>query len=168
MARLGPAGAGCFLLGLACVPADGGAVEASWVIRSEGRAVSECGCADPAIAKVRFRIVGVEPEAIAGADWCAGRTSCDFSCARQTGVTPFAIPAGLYAISVTALGVEGEDLTEAPPAGPAPRNVARVPTAPILRKVVEGQPTQLDAFVIEAGCAPVCSGGEDGKVCTKG
>jgi len=44
--------------GSSCVPVDGGAVEASWTIRSEdGRAISSCGCTDPAIANVRLRVV---------------------------------------------------------------------------------------------------------------
>lgn len=151
----------------ACVPTEGGAVEASWVIRSEGRAVSECGCADPEIARVRFRVVALGANGIPGVDWCAQRAACEFPCGRQTGTTPFAIPEGRYAISLTAIGPGGEDLVQPSPPGAPSSNRAHVPAAPILREVVHGQPTQLDAFVIEAGCAPRCAGQGASSVCSK-
>jgi hypothetical protein len=152
----------------ACVPTEGGAVEASWVIRSEGRAVSECGCADPEISRVRFRVVAIDASGTPGPDWCAGRAACEFACRRQIGTTPFAIPGGRYAISLTAIGPNGEDLALPPASGSPPRGQARIPAAPILRDVVQGQPTSLDAFVIEAGCAPACAGQGNSSACSKG
>src|SRR5262245_60414948 len=77
-----------------CVEINGGAVEISWVIRSQaGSAITDCGCADPAIAKVRLVLVGRgEPgSAINGATPCAGQAQCDFACSRQTGSTAFNI-----------------------------------------------------------------------------
>ena len=48
-------------LAAACVQIDGGAVEISWVIRSEaGNAITDCGCADPEIAQVRLLLQGVD------------------------------------------------------------------------------------------------------------
>ena len=47
-------------LSAACVEIDGGAVEISWVIRSEtGSAITDCGCASPSIATVRLKLTGV-------------------------------------------------------------------------------------------------------------
>jgi hypothetical protein len=72
------------------------------------------------------------------------------------------ISPGKYAISITALDATGRDLTETEPG----LGGVRVP-APILRDVVFGQPTQVDAFRIEAACAADCNGESRTRVCTK-
>ena len=100
-----------------CVQVDGGAIEASWVLRTfDGRAISGCGCADPAIARVRFV---VRPDrgrrARSGQDVCAGQAGCEFSCRSQRGATPFFVPAGRYAISVAPLDVGGHAAGAAAP-----------------------------------------------------
>src|SRR4029079_4701810 len=82
------------LLAAGCVRVDGGAVEISWVVRStDGRAITDCTCADPPIAYVRLDLVGVGGD-IQGLTPCADRTACEFPCQRQTGSTPFDIKPG--------------------------------------------------------------------------
>ena len=136
---------------VSCVSIDGGAVEASWVVRTEdGRAITDCQCSDPQIANVRFELVGALG-AVEGALPCQGRSSCQFSCQRHTGATPFDIPPGFYLISLVPVDAAGQDLTMLA-AG------SRVQTpAPILREVVQGQPTQLDALALVGKCASSCS-----------
>src|SRR5437016_2283904 len=104
----------CGLLWGGCVRIDGGAVEVSWVVRStDGRAITDCSCADPPIAKVRINLLGVNGD-IDGTQPCeapANRAACEFPCQRQTGATPFNIKPGhvgsdgqlpQYQISLTA------------------------------------------------------------------
>jgi hypothetical protein len=126
-----------------CVRVDGGAVEVSWVVHADGRAITDCSCANPVIASVRIQMVG-QGGAIQGLMPCAGRAQCVFGCQRQTGATPFDIPETSadeqYAISLVAMGQNGEDLPQV------------VTPAPILRSVVRGQPTEVDAMVLQAGC----------------
>jgi hypothetical protein len=134
----------------ACVKIDGGAVEISWVvIAPDGRGITDCGCADPAIAKVRLSLVGVGG-AIDGVDACAGKAQCDFPCQRQTGATPFDIPptqnGEMYSVSVSAVGSDGSVLSGV------------TSPAPILRQVVFGQPTEVEAFTLVANCAAACNG----------
>src|ERR1700759_5442932 len=74
-----------------CVAIDGGAVEASWVIHGNGRAVTDCSCSNPQIASVRLDIVG-HGGAIEGTTPCAGQARCQFACQRQTGATPAPTP----------------------------------------------------------------------------
>jgi hypothetical protein len=145
---------------VSCVRIDGGAVEASWVVRThEGGAITDCGCSDPFIASVRLDLVGAMGD-VKGATPCRGRSACDFSCQRHTGATPFDIPSGFYFMKVVAVDAAGQDLsTEAADAK------VQAPAA-VLRQVVDGQPTQLDAFAIVAGCAPSCSANAS-RVCTK-
>jgi len=136
----------------ACVSIDGGAVEISWiVIAPDGRGITDCRCADPAIAKVRLVLTGVGG-AIDGATPCAGQAQCDFPCQRQTGATAFNIPrtgpGESYAVSVVAVDDTGNEI---------PVDMVR-PPAPILRQVVNGQPTELDAFTLVAPCAAACNG----------
>jgi hypothetical protein len=161
-----------FLAG--CVPIDGGAVEASWVLRTfDGRAISSCGCSTPEIARVRFVVTQVSPEGTLGEDLCAGRSDCEFSCSRQSGATSFFILPGRYALSVAPLGVAGDSLVPPgppslePPSPDQPTDpVVRVP-APILRDIAYGRPTQLDAVAIESSCAVACNGEQSNRVCTR-
>jgi hypothetical protein len=141
---------------VSCVPIDGGAVEASWVVRTDdGRAITNCSCSDPQIASVRLRLVGASAE-VKGIMPCQDRSSCQFSCQRQTGATPFDIPPGFYLISLVPVDAAGQDLTALEP----PQQV--LTPAPVLREVVKGQPTQLDALSIVGKCAPSCSGNQNG------
>jgi hypothetical protein len=152
------------LLVASCVRIDGGAVEISWVVRtSDGRAITDCGCSEPQIAKVRLHLVGVGGD-IDGTRPCDGRPECEFPCQRQTGATPFEIQQGRagsdgippqYQIFVSALGTSDQELdgVQAP--------------APILRSVVQGQPTEVDAFLLVAQCTFTCSGMNTSGVCTR-
>jgi hypothetical protein len=131
-----------------CVEIDGGAVEISWVIRSEsGSAITDCGCASPSIAKVRLVLVG-NGGAIQGATPCAGQAQCDFPCSRQTGSTAFNIQEThgdeRYEVSVVAIGADGSVLTQ-----------VKAP-ALILREVVRGQPTEVESMQLVADCAAEC------------
>jgi hypothetical protein len=141
-----------------CVQINGGAVEMSWVVHANGRALTDCTCSDPEIVSVRFQVVGHGGN-IEGTTPCAGRPQCVFPCQRQTGATPFDIPEThgdeLYSISLVAVGKDGADL----PAIKTP--------APILRTVVNGQPTELEAFLLEAGCATACEGMNKSGVCAR-
>jgi hypothetical protein len=146
----------------ACVEINGGAVEISWVIRSRaGSAITDCGCADPAIAKVRLRLVGVDalgkPKDPAVTP-CEGQAQCDFVCSRQTGSTAFNIPetrgTDRYAVTVKALGVDGDELDS-----------VDVP-ASILREVVRGQPTEVESMQLVADCAMACQMNSSG-VCAR-
>jgi hypothetical protein len=153
------------LLATGCVRIDGGAVEISWVVRSsDGRAITDCTCSDPPIARVRLELVGVGGD-IDGTTPCAGRSECDFPCQRQTGSTPFEIKQGtagsdgrapVYEISVTALGEDGSELSGS----------VQTP-APILRSVVKGQPTEVEAFLLVTTCAVDCAGMNSSGVCTR-
>jgi hypothetical protein len=149
------------LAGAGCVRIDGGSIEANWVVRTyDGRAIAGCGCADPAIARVRFVAALVNPDGSLGADVCTGRADCEFSCDSQRGATPFFVPAGRYAISLAVIAPGGL-------AVPATGGTSGVGLqAPILRDVVFGQPTQLEAFAIEANCADRCGGGQTTHACS--
>ncbi len=136
----------------ACVSMDGGAVEASWVLRNDGMAIGSCNCADPAISEMRVAVVGED-----GQDRCAGRKTCTFSCGRQSGTTAFDIAPGRYAISLHPLDTSGNDLSVA---APGRATIGILP--PITRDVVFGQITQVEAFEIKAGCAKTCSIGPSG------
>ena len=143
---------------ISCVPIDGGAIEASWVLRTfDGRAISGCACSEPRIARVRFVVNAVDEQGMVKEDVCAGRASCEFTCTSQRGATPFFVPEGRYAISLAALDASGAVI-------PSTGNKGGIRVqAPILRKVVHGQPTQFEAFAIEASCAggPGGCGGDD-------
>jgi hypothetical protein len=144
---------------VSCVSIDGGAVEASWVVRSDdGRAITDCDCSAPEVARVRLALVGAGADNM-GARPCQGRVACEFPCARHTGATPFDIPPGMYLMSLTPVDASGQDLGVGAPKVETP--------APVLREVVRAQPTQLDAFSIVAMCAPSCSGSNKGKVCSR-
>jgi hypothetical protein len=152
-----------------CVEINGGAVEISWVIRSRaGSAITDCGCADPAIAKVRLVLQGVdafgEPlvdasgNPLPGATPCDGQAQCDFVCSRQTGSTAFNIPetrgTNRYAVSVQAIGEDGIPL------------LSVMAPAPILREVVRGQPTEVESMQLVADCAMACQMNSSG-VCAR-
>jgi len=145
---------------LGCVPIDGGAVEASWVVVThDGRGISDCGCTCPSIATIRLKL---EP-AGGGADPCAGRSACQFSCNLQSGATRFDIPPGAYAISLVPVDAEGNDITS----GEAGACTAGPGTNPVVRDVVKGKVTGLDAMIVLADCAPECGGSDNTKVCKK-
>ena len=135
-------------LSSACVDIDGGAVEISWVIRSEsGSAITDCGCASPSISTVRLDLTGVGG-AVDMKKPCAANAQCDFPCARQTGATAFNIPEThgdeRYQVSITALGTDGSPLLQV------------MAPAPILREVVRGQPTEVASMQLVAECATEC------------
>jgi hypothetical protein len=136
----------------ACVSIDGGAVEISWiVVAPDGRGITNCGCADPAIAKVRLVLTGVGGS-LDGTTPCAGKAQCDFPCQRQTGATAFDSPptgpGQSYAVSVVAVDAAGNEV---------PQSSIMTP-APILRQVTGGQPTEVEAFTLVAPCAQSCNG----------
>lgn len=137
------------LLAAGCVRIDGGAVEVSWVVRSTtGSQITSCSCADPPIDKVRLKLKLVGGPSIQDNNPCDGPAHCDFPCQRQTGSTAFVVKptqAGeSYEISIVAVGVDGSEL----PGVMSP--------APILRSVVEGQPTEVEAFQLVAPCSSEC------------
>jgi hypothetical protein len=145
---------------LGCVSIEGGAVEASWVVFTpDGRRISDCGCTCPAVRKVRFAL---EPVG-GGADPCAGRTSCMFSCNQQSGATRFDIPPGSYSISVVPVGVDGNDIT----IGEAGSCNAVAGISPVVREVVKGRVTSLDAITVLADCAAECGGPSTGNICRR-
>jgi len=140
----------------ACVSINGGAVEISWIVIAEdGRGITDCRCADPAVAKVRLVLMG-HGGAIEGTTPCAGKAQCEFPCQRQTGATAFDIPPTgpdeSYAVSVVPVDDAGNEVPNGMGAG-----MIKVP-APILRQVVNGQPTEVEAFTLVAQCAPACNG----------
>ncbi|HVZ72450.1 MAG TPA: hypothetical protein VHJ20_08755 [Polyangia bacterium] len=141
-----------------CVQINGGAVEVSWEVHANGRAITDCSCANPAIAKVRIDLVG-KGGSIDGTTPCAGQAQCEFSCQRKTGATPFDIPetkpGETYGISIVAVGPDGVDL---------PRDVA---PDPVYRSVVRGQPTEVEAFLLDVGCAQECGGQNNSGVCAR-
>jgi hypothetical protein len=139
---------GLFWVGSGCTHSEGGAVELSWLLRTpDGRAVSDCDCADPAIAHVRLELQGLSPAEVLGTKPCTDRGTCTFSCDRQTGVTPLDIPAGNYAIEIVPLDATGKDMRS---------GSVHVPP-PIVRDVVFGQVTGLGALQIVAPCASRCA-----------
>lgn len=134
------------------------------MVRSaDGRAITDCGCSDPPIAAVRLelKLVGGQGDDGGTAGPCDGRAQCRFACQRQTGATPFDIketqPGEMYEISVVPVGSNGMDL---------PRSQVLTP-APILRSVVRGQVTELEAFLLETQCAAECEGMNRSGVCTR-
>jgi hypothetical protein len=144
-----------------CVQIDGGSIEANWVVRTyDGRAMDGCDCADPSLSRIRFVAALVDPSGALGADVCAGRPECEFSCNSQRGATPFFVPAGRYAVSLSAIGPAGQVLPTLGGKGGVHLQ------APILRDVVFGQPTQLEAFAIEANCADRCGGDQTTQACS--
>lgn len=143
-----------------CVSIDGGAVEASWVVVThDGRTIANCACTCPPVAKIRLRLL---PTA-GGDDPCAGRASCQFGCDLQSGATRFDIPPGRYAISLVPVGADGNDITN----GEAGTCSAGPGADPMVRDVVKGRVTGLDATMVLADCAAECGGSDSNKVCTR-
>ena len=145
-------------LSAACVEIDGGAVEISWVIRSDtGSAITDCGCASPSIATVRLKLTGVGGT-IEDYQPCAGNAHCDFPCGRQTGSTPFNIKEThgdeRYQVSIAAVGTDGTELLQV------------MTPAPILREVARGQPTEVESMQLVALCATECQMNSSG-VCAR-
>jgi hypothetical protein len=145
-----------------CVPVEGGAIEVSWVVQANGRAITDCSCANPPISKVRIDLLrkGLgDGGSLESATPCAGRAQCEFACQRQTGATPFDIPetkpGETYLISLVPVGAQEQELTD-----------VRVPTA-VSRSVVRGQPVELEAFLLQAGCADECGGMNNSGVCAR-
>jgi hypothetical protein len=135
--------------GVGCTQSEGGAVELSWLVRTpDGRTVSDCGCADPAISHIRVELVGLSPDDIKDSRPCSERGTCTFACDRGTGVTPLDIPPGNYAIEIMPLGADGKDLR--------PLGSIGVPPA-IVRDVIFGQVTGLGALQVVAPCASRCA-----------
>lgn len=134
----------------ACVEMNGGAIEISWLVRTVGGSpIIDCGCADPQISAVRLVVVG-RMGRLDGTTPCAGQARCDFPCQRRTGSTAFDIAPTegpeRYEISVVALDFDGQEI-------PKERVM---PPAPILREVVFGQPTEVEAFQLVAPCHAEC------------
>jgi hypothetical protein len=145
---------------LGCVSIDGGAVEASWkVVTHDGRAISDCGCTCPPIAKIRLQLVPLS----GGSDPCVGAAACQFSCNLQSGATLFNIPPGSYAVSLVPVGADGNDITN----GEVGTCSAGALLAPMVRDVIKGRVTQLDALTMLADCAADCGGSNNNNVCTK-
>ena len=145
---------------LGCVSIDGGAVEASWVmVTHDGRGIAKCGCTCPPIAKIRLQLVPTS----GGSDPCAGRTACQFSCNLQSGATRFDIPPGSYSISLVPVGADGNDITN----GEVGTCSTGSGVDPVVREVIKGRVTQLDAMVVLADCAADCGGSDGTRVCTK-
>jgi hypothetical protein len=141
-------GACGFLTAGGCVEIDGGAVEVSWVVRStSGSAITSCSCADPPIDKVRLVIVPRGPS-IEGNKPCENQAQCEFPCQRQTGSTAFNVKptqeGESYEISVVAVGEDGNVIEGV------------MKPAPVLRSVVKGQPTEVEAFQLVAPCREEC------------
>lgn len=141
----------------ACVTIDGGAVEASWTVRTPDGRGSSCGCSLPRIVTMRFEVVRRLADGTRGPDACAGKSSCAFACDTDgsTGTTKFDIPPGDYEISVVPFAADGADLRPSVAANPQ------------RRVVTDGQVTQLDNFLVEARCALECGGDDTTRSCKR-
>lgn len=132
----------CFglLAALGCVSVEGGAVEVSWVVHSSGGyALSGCGCAEPPIDAIRLDVRPAAPaEGLASLSYL-------FGCSRKRGATPFEIPPGRYAVSITALDGQGQAIA------------AAVTPPPRLATVEWGKPASMDAQLVVAPCAERCA-----------
>lgn len=137
-----------------CVDIDGGAVEIAWaVFTKDGRAITDCACADPPIPYVRLNLASDPGGAIQP---CAGLAACRLACNRKIGATPFIIPPGRYLMSLVAVGADGADLAEGAVESPAPQS----------RAVVRGQPTELEAYMLRTNCAVQCNSADFTQPCT--
>lgn len=107
-----------------CTPVDGGAVEASWNLRSI--AGTDLGCEESGVDRMRLVVDDM---------------SFSFDCERARGVTGFDITPGEVAIHLTPLCANGD----APPEG-----TYRSPP-PIVRTITEGDVITLETQLIEIG-----------------
>jgi hypothetical protein len=141
-----------------CVQINGGAIEVSWALYANGRAVTSCTCSDPAIASIRLDVTGLGGN-IMNSKPCDGHADCIFPCQRQTGATLFDIPEthGMetYSIKLVAVDANGRDLPDV------------VTPAAIVTTVVHGQPTDLDAQALNVKCAADCENMNKTGVCTR-
>jgi hypothetical protein len=138
-----------------CVDIAGGAVEVPWAIFAfDGRAITDCACAVPTIASVRLELTSHPDGALRP---CDGLSSCTFSCREKIGATPFVIPPGRYLMGLVPLTEGGLEISAA--------EIER--TSPLLRDVVRGQPTELEAFFFKAPCSAGCRGSSATEPCTR-
>lgn len=148
-------------VGSGCVDINGGSVEVAWgVFAKDGRAINDCSCAAPltppeAETPITFVRLNLVSDSDPADQPCAGTNKCRFSCNRKIGATPFIIKPGRYLMSLVAVDADGNDFAagavDAPPAE--------------LRSVVNGQPTELDAFMLQARCASRCNTGGSMQPC---
>jgi hypothetical protein len=150
---------------LGCVSIDGGAVEVSWkVMTPDGRGIANCACTCPPMPQIRLQLLPVA----GGSDPCAGRTACQFSCGQESAATKFDIPPGSYAVSLVPVGADGNDITTGAAGNVAPGTCsARAGIDPVVREVVKGRVTQVDAMTVLVDCAADCGGWDNNRVCTK-
>jgi hypothetical protein len=86
-----------------------------------------------------------------------------FSCDLQSGATRFDIPPGIYAIAVVPVGADGNDITN----GEAGTCSAGPGVSPVVREVVKGRVTALDAMTVLADCAAECGGSDNTRICKR-
>ena len=129
-----------------CVQIDGGAVEVSWVVHANGRAITDCTCSNPEIASVRIDIVGTRRQHRGHARPAPGRPSvcspASVRRARRHSTSPRRTATRLYPIPVVAVDKDGADLPDSGRRWPPSREPS-----------CGGQPTEVEAFLLEAGCA---------------
>ena len=148
-----------------CVRIDGGAVELSWDLHTpDGRAISDCGCTEPApsksLATVRLHLTLLKAgDTVPDPTHCEGGAQYQFACQRHSGATPFEVPETKpderYRVCVDTLDKDGTVLTGV------------VAPAPVLRSVVRGQPTDMGALLLVTDCASTCSGVNGQGVCAR-
>jgi hypothetical protein len=117
-----------------CVEVNGGAVELSWVIRDVNG--TTCSCERAEIDRVVLYARDCSSRNADGS--CVGMTGERvgmWACDDKHGITGFVIDEGRWAFSIEPVLVSGYAAT------------ADVPP-PVIRDVVEGEPTQLDAWLI--------------------
>jgi hypothetical protein len=126
-----------------CVVVEGGAVELSWIVRdSQGDTCSPC--VEGGIERVALIAASCEARNADGS--CAGvpERVDHWPCDDLHGITGFVIQEGKWAFSIEAWDPQGESAQfQVPP--------------PVIRDVVEGEPTQLDAWLIVStaeDCSP--------------
>jgi hypothetical protein len=142
------------LLLAGCVEVNGGAVEAGWDLRipKNGQRIGCLGDSSIQGAVQRLGLarllmeLKLEPTT-EGSNPCDGDARCSFECNTRAdqvlfGLTPFFIPEGEYAFSTRAVGIDDagtrRELTAADLVTPMP----------VVRKVVEGEVTDLDVNLI--------------------
>jgi hypothetical protein len=130
-----------FTLFVGCVEINGGAVEAGWDLRfPDGRSVDDDGnfidCQQAGLANVFFSVISVDSDKKP----CEGASHCLFPCSHAgTGITDFAIPPGVYSISLQLLDQAGKVV------GPEQGVVA---PSPVVRVITNGKITDLNVNLI--------------------